>query len=220
MSDEDNAGTPAENAGAADAASKSGPDSPKGNSRWSKMRASKWFVPGVVIVVIVVIIAGGLAWHDTPAFCGQVCHESMQPYVDTYNSDNKGMMAVVHREAGDNCLSCHNPKVTEQVRELTIEVEGSWPSDETGHLALDSNLASEEFCTKGGCHDMNEVRTSVVLYADGDQTQTPYYPHASHQDGALQCGDCHKSHKTSVLVCNQCHALNVPEGWEVPGGNK
>lgn len=189
---------------------------PESRSGWQRIRRSRGFVPAVVIIVIVVIIAGGLAWHNTPGFCGTACHDSMQSYVDTYYSGDKGMMAAVHEEAGDNCLSCHEAKITEQVRELSLEVEGSWPADESGHLALDSNLASEEFCGKSGCHDMDEVRGMVILHAEGDD-QTAYNPHASHQDGALQCGDCHKSHKKSVLVCNQCHNLNVPEGWEVPG---
>ena len=43
-----------------------------------------------------------------------------------------------------------------------------------------------------------------------------FNPHSSHQDLALECGDCHKAHEKSVLMCNQCHKLNMPEEWEAP----
>ena len=75
------------------------------------------------------------------------------------------------------------------------------------------NMASEEFCAKSGCHDMDDVVDSTWGFEGNDEK---FNPHSSHQDLALECGDCHKAHEKSVLMCNQCHKLNMPEGWEAP----
>lgn len=74
-------------------------------------------------------------------------------------------------------------------------------------LADGADMASEEFCAKSGCHDMDDVVASTWGFeGNGEQ----FNPHSSHQDLALECGDCHKAHEKSVLMCNQCHKLNMP----------
>ena len=74
-----------------------------------------WIVGGVIAAVIVVAGAGFWVWHETPSFCNSICHSPMDAYVDTYYSGDKGMLVTAHAEAGNNCLSCHEPIITEQV---------------------------------------------------------------------------------------------------------
>ena len=156
------------------------------------------------------------AWHTTPGFCGTVCHTSMNKYVETYNSGNKGMLSVVHKEAGKNCLDCHNPKVTEQVSEVMAEWSGEYAMDSEGYVVMDdTQMASKEFCLKSGCHDSWDKVVQSTEGAFTDASGRVYNPHSSHQDGSITCGDCHKSHRASTLYCAKCHVItDMPEGWE------
>ena len=69
----------------------------------------------MVVAVLVVAGCGMLAWHETPSFCGTVCHTPMSTYLDTYEatpntqgvdaygnevSNTNSMLAVVHASAG------------------------------------------------------------------------------------------------------------------------
>lgn len=174
-------------------------------------KRNKWVVPGVIVAVIIVLGIGFGVWHESPTFCNAVCHDPMDPYVESVTNGHVGMAAYDHVQAGKNCLSCHQPKLTEQVSEVMIWTSDAFTTDEEGWLAPSKDFASEEFCARSGCHDMSEVISSTWGF-EGNAAQ--YNPHSSHQDQALECGDCHKAHSTSVLVCNDCHALNAPEGWE------
>ena len=118
------------------------------------------------------------------------------------------------RSPADSCLSCHEPVITEQVGEVMKWTSDDYPMTADGtKLADGADMASEEFCAKSGCHDMDDVVASTWGFeGNGEQ----FNPHSSHQDLALECGDCHKAHEKSVLMCNQCHKLNMPEGWEAP----
>lgn len=182
-----------------------GAQAPKASKR------NKWVIPGVIVAIIVVMGIGFGVWHETPSFCNSVCHDPMDPYVESVQSGHAGMAAYDHVQAGKNCLSCHEAKLTEQVSEVMAWVSDDFTTDENGKIAPSVDFASEEFCARSGCHDMNEVISSTWGF-EGNAEQ--YNPHSSHQDQALECGDCHKAHSTSVLVCNDCHALNAPEGWE------
>lgn len=83
----------------------------------------------VVVAVLVVAGCGMLAWHETPSFCGTVCHTPMSTYLDTYEatpntqgvdaygnevSNTNSMLAVVHASAGQGCMSCHEPSLDQQ----------------------------------------------------------------------------------------------------------
>ena len=145
-----------------------------------------WIIGGVVAAVIVVAGAGFWVWHETPSFCNAICHSPMDSYVDTYYSGDQGMLVT----SDDYPMTADGTK-----------------------LADGADMASEEFCAKSGCHDMDDVVASTWGFeGNGEQ----FNPHSSHQDLALECGDCHKAHEKSVLMCNQCHKLNMPEGWEAP----
>ena len=170
----------------------------------------KWIVLGVVVAVIVVAGAGFWAWHNTPGFCNAICHSPMDAYVETYDSNDPGMLVTQHKEAGDSCLDCHEAELTTQVSEVMAWVSDSYPMD-GDMLATGKEFANEEFCARPECHDMNEVVANTWGFCDNEPDENP---HSSHQDLALECGDCHKVHEKSTLVCNDCHDMNVPEGWE------
>lgn len=171
-----------------------------------------WITAGVVAAVVVVAGAGLWVWHETPSFCGAICHSPMNAYVETYNSEDPGMLASVHAASDETCLSCHEPKITEQVGEAMKWVADDYPMTADGAmLATGVDLASEEFCATGGCHDMADVVSQTWGFEGNDEK---YNPHSSHQDGSVQCSDCHKSHQTSTLYCAKCHDINLPEGWE------
>lgn len=173
-----------------------------------------WIAAGIVAAVVVVAGAGLWAWHETPSFCGSLCHSPMDAYVDTYYSEDPGMLASAHAAADETCLSCHEPKLTEQVGEAMKWIADDYPMTADGTMLVTGvDLASEEFCATSGCHSMTDVVAQTWGFEEND---AKYNPHSSHQDLALTCGDCHKAHETSVLVCNECHSLNMPEGWEAP----
>ena len=152
--------------------------------------------------------------HEQPSFCNAICHSPMDKYVETYSEGDPGKLVTQHAAAGDTCLSCHEAEFATQVSEAMAWASDSYPMDEaTGMLATGKEFASEEFCARSGCHSMDEVVAGTWGFEGNDEK---YNPHSSHQDYALECGDCHKVHEKSTLVCNECHALTAPEGWEAP----
>lgn len=174
-------------------------------------RKNKWIVVGVVAAVLVLAGAGFWVWHEQPSFCNAICHSPMDKYVESYYEGDAGKMVTAHADAGETCLSCHEAKLTTQVSEVMAWVSDSYPMGEDGMLATGKEFATEEFCTNGGCHNMNDVVNATWGFAGNDEK---YNPHSSHQDNNLECGDCHKVHETSTLYCAKCHDLNLPEGWE------
>ena len=180
-----------------------------------KKKGKKWpIVVGVVAVVLIAAGAGFWVWHEQPSFCNAICHSPMDKYVETYSEGDTGKLVTQHAAAGDTCLSCHEAEFATQVSEAMAWASDSYPMDEaTGMLATGKEFASEEFCAHSGCHSMDEVVAGTWGFEGNDEK---YNPHSSHQDYALECGDCHKVHEKSTLVCNECHALTAPEGWEAP----
>ena len=122
-----------------------------------------WIVAGVVAAVIVVAGVGFWVWHETPGFCNSVCHSPMDSYVETYYSGDKGMLVTAHADADENCLSCHEPVMTEQVGEAMKWVSDDYPMTPDGtKLATGKDFASEEFCAKSGCHNGYRVAESEI----------------------------------------------------------
>ena len=170
-----------------------------------------------VIVIVAVIVVGGAGlwiWHGQPSFCNAICHSPMDYYVDTYYEGDPGMLVTAHAQAGEDCLSCHEAVPTTQISEVMAWVADTYPMTEDGTmLATGKDFATEDFCLRSGCHEYSDVVASTWGFEGNDPK---YNPHSSHQDQALDCGDCHKSHEKSVLMCAECHDLNLPEGWEAP----
>ena len=199
-----------------------------------KKNKKKWVVVGVVLGVILLSGFGFWVWHNDPSFCGTVCHDSMDPYAQTYYATNgqpavdkwgndvsnsHAMLATSHAAQGKVCLDCHYPSLSQQLSEASETIAGNYylPLEEvdTLNLLLNANLSSDsgrgdEFCMNDTCHsDLTRQeltqRTSVLSFN----------PHAwQHEQN--QCSDCHKSHRASTIICTQCHNSAkeiLPDGW-------
>lgn len=213
-----------------DAAEENKPDGGAQAPSAKKPAKKRWpIVTGIVVAVVVVAGIGGLVWHNQPSFCNAICHTPMDGYLETYEaqsgqqatdkwgdtvSDASGMMASVHREKADaNCLSCHQPVLSEQVNEGMEWLSGNYyaPLEERDltDLVQARGVNSQQFCLNESCHNMT--------YDDLAQATSnmKYNPHETHYDG-LECSDCHKAHRASVYYCTKCHAdaeQDMPEGW-------
>lgn len=185
----------------------------EGSEGSQKKRPKRGLVTaGVIVAVLVAAGVGAWVWHDQPSFCNAVCHSPMDSYVESYSTDDPGLGIKAHADAGNNCLSCHEAKLTTQVSEVMAWVSDDYPMDETGtKLATGQVIATQEFCARPECHSMQDIVNSTWGFEGND---AKYNPHSSHQDNELECGDCHKVHEKSQLYCAKCHDLNVPEGWE------
>ncbi len=203
-------------------------------SRWGNKKAGplkRWQLSVVVLVVVFGAAGAGLyAWHETPGFCGAICHASMDGYVPTYEatpgepavdkwgnevSDASGMLAAVHRvDAKITCTGCHKPVIAEQITEGTRTVTGDYVAP-LSERNLDNLTAYEnyddstEFCLNEGCHNMTK---SELTEKTAGMTRNPHSWHHFQ----YTCTDCHKSHRASVLVCTSCHSdslEDLPAGW-------
>ena len=171
-------------------------------------KLKKLSIVGIVVVVLVIAGIGAFAWHNTPGFCGTVCHDTMNYYSTSYANDptalayqhghitGKGADTLRDGVADKNnaCLDCHPASTGEQIKD--------------GHYNAD-----KEFCLQ--CHDYDKVIQATANYNGGkhDGASGTFNPHASHQ-GDLECGTCHSVHGTPKLYCTSCHNAEVPEGWE------
>ena len=167
----------------------------------------------VVAAVAVAAVGGFAVWHNQPSFCNSICHTPMNAYVESYYNTDDTMLANAHMKAGKDCLTCHEPKIDEQVVEGMHWVTGDYTFDEdTQHLVSRSGeFATQEFCLNESCHNMDldklEKKTEWMAWN----------PHDFSEHGVTDCGDCHKMHSQSVITCSECHyqaAEDVPEGWD------
>lgn len=75
-----------------------------GKKRFGRLRAwgqrkvgrfKRWQVTGVVCLVVFAAAGGGmLVWHESPSFCGAICHASMDGYLPTYEAEPGGVAGV------------------------------------------------------------------------------------------------------------------------------
>lgn len=178
-----------------------------------------WIVAGVIVAVVVAAGIGFWIWHEQPSFCNAICHSPMDYYVDSYYSGENPQQGIYwHAAAGETCLSCHIPTLTEQATEVLAWVSDTYPMTPDGQkLASGKQFASEEFCAREGCHamgnNMNEITANTWGFWGNEEK---YNPHSSHQSSYLKCYDCHGIHETNILVCNECHDLKMSAGWEAP----
>jgi hypothetical protein len=220
-------------------------DTAEPNSEQPKrVRRKRW--PAVVGIIAVVAIAAGAgfwAWHETPGFCGAICHTPMenypatleasvgQPAVDKYGnavSDANGMLAAVHYAEGKDCLSCHPSDINQQLSEGTHWVSGDYdyPLKERSLVQLLESSGSgttsadgAEFCLREGCHVTSKgavMTPDDLLRATAGAVRNPHNaPSTSTHDALVyDCSDCHKAHRASVNLCSRCHTdATLPDGW-------
>ncbi len=181
------------------------------------LKISRKKMTAIVIAAIVIVAGFGFwTWHETPGFCGAICHTPMDKYADTYFADpssDDATLVATHAQAGKTCLDCHPAELGNQISEGMHWVSGDYAYDqETGKLISRSGeFATPDSCMTSSCHlfslDELEKKTSWM----------EWNPHDFTEHGVTDCGDCHKMHGTSVFVCTQCHyqaAESVPEGWD------
>ena len=130
-------------------------DTPSSASNAKAKKSKKPLIAGIVVAVVIVAGIGFWTWHNTPGFCG-VCHTPMSTYVDTFEaqtgtpavdkwgnnvSDASSMLAVTHKQAGVECLSCHVPSLGQQIGEVTETITGDYyyPLAETSITELMEN---------------------------------------------------------------------------------
>lgn len=199
-----------------------------------KKGIKKWpIVLGVILVVIIAAGVGVWTWHETPSFCGAICHTPMDNYLATYESeygeattdkwgneveDSSAMLAVSHAVseedggAGAECLDCHQPIISQQISEGLSWLTGgyTYPLTERSLEELTATWGvddEEEFCLNEDCHDMTR---DDLIEATSDMTRNPHVE----QHGSVSCSECHKAHRASVFYCTQCHSdCDVPDGW-------
>ena len=129
------------------------------------------------------------------------------------------MLAVTHKEHGEDCLSCHTPSIAEQLTEGIKWVTGDYvfplKERDTEKLTQARGATEDEFCLNSSCHhvtaDGTELKTrDDLIKATSDMKRNPHV--AQHQ--TLSCSDCHKAHRSSVMYCSTCHAdSEIPDGW-------
>lgn len=162
--------------------------------------------------------------------CSETCHTPMDPYPMTVDqvlggqgtdkfgnavSDTTGMLGVVHRAEGIDCLSCHQLDP-----EQTSEMESNWSTgnyvaplyersleDLVGDAYLQRGGEPDDLCLNESCHN---VTRGDLESATNDSAINPH----DNRHGEISCSECHKSHRASVNYCTQCHDdASVPEGW-------
>ena len=200
-----------------------------------KKGKKKWAIIGGVVGVIVVAAVGLWVWHSDPGFCNNpVCHDSMDPYVQTYYSEDNApatdkwgnevtnshaMLVVSHAAEGKACLDCHIPDLGQQLGEVGGTITGNYylPLEEVDVLSLrtNANLGSDsgrgdEFCMNDSCH--GDLTRQELTQRTANLS---FNPHAWQRE-QNQCSDCHKSHRASTVMCTECHAeakAILPDGW-------
>ncbi len=193
-------------------------------------------IAGVAVAVVVLAGAGMMVWHESPSFCGAICHTPMDGYVSTLTategesatdkygnevSDASAMLATVHAscDEGYGCLDCHVPTLSEQIGEATSWLSGDYEVVETSagtyvpeettleDLTEASGTYSLSFCLNESCHDLT---CDDLTELTSDLSRNPH----EWQHGVMSCDTCHKSHRASVLYCTKCHSdCELPSGW-------
>lgn len=177
-----------------------------------KRKRKRWpIVVSIVAVITVVAGIGGWVWHEQPSFCGAVCHDTMSPYVESWdNSTGKNFLASNHADADVACLDCHEPEISEQVGEAVKQVTGDYK------IPLKKMETDNSFCLREGCHDLAEVQQKGSITDANGKTANPHTQPVDKTNAAdphngtgepLACADCHSMHRKSAKLdnCYSCH---------------
>lgn len=164
-------------------------------------------VVGVLGAIVVVAAAGFWIWHETPSFCGTMCHDTMGSYLESYEESD--YMVAQHAAQGVRCLDCHEAELATQIAELQVQMSGDY------RIPFAKMKVEDEFCMRDGCHSHDEVVTGTANYvaADGtkinphEQTMDPnnrgrVNPHTT--SDAIPCATCHTAHRPSAQM-NYCY---------------
>jgi hypothetical protein len=171
------------------------------------------FIYSLVIPMVLGLVFLGFfsfyAWHETPGFCGEMCH-AMEPNYIGYTEPENNSMMIVHKEEGVACTACHTgPGWWGQVdallavpHEFVSEAFNLYDPDDLG------GFYDEESCLK--CHD-GEVAIALgeVKAVDGSMVN----PHLEEEP----CMNCHPAHSAgfgvSLKTCEICHGTALDD-WD------
>ncbi|MCL1799462.1 MAG: hypothetical protein FWG23_06980 [Eggerthellaceae bacterium] len=189
-------------------------------------RRKRWPVALAILGVIVVVAGVGfLTWHQTPGFCGTVCHTTMGSYLETY--ENSSYLVANHAAADVVCLDCHEADLTTQLAELQVQLGGDY------RLPLAKMETDDGFCLRSGCHTREDIVESMSDYETslGDkanphektvsaQSSILLDPHSDPSGETIACSTCHTAHRKSSEIdhcfvachhnqtfesCSNCH---------------
>ena len=190
----------------------------------------------VTIAVIVAVIAvGGFGfyqWHETPEFCGAICHSPMDMYLVNYTDgeydaygnkmeseeQSMAMMAFMHKEVNNQtCLQCHVAAMEEQITEGVHWITGNYEIAGTNSLGYDymhdatadqlvkyRSVTADQFCLAEGCHTTTEG--AAIMTRDQLTEATAYMgdrnPHKFDQHYGVN--QCTDCHKGHSQSVNMC----------------
>jgi hypothetical protein len=166
----------------------------------------------LIPVALGVVFMGFFAfyeWHETPEFCGELCH-AMGPKYEGYIEPENNSMMITHKEEGVPCTGCHvGPGWWGQVEAL-MSVPHEFISEAFNLYDLDDlgGIMHEEQCWK--CHDgSHALKPGDVVTVTGDLVD----PHT----GEETCFNCHPAHSAgfgvSLETCELCHG-HALDDWE------
>lgn len=176
-----------------------------------KRRRKAPLVIGILAAIVVVAGAGFWVWHETPSFCGTMCHDTMGSYLDSY--ENSDYLVADHAAQNIACLDCHEAELATQIAELQVQLSGDY------RIPLAKMETEDEFCLRDGCHTRDEIVAALSDYttADGtsvnphEQTIDPQAKGRTNPHGAgesIACATCHTAHRPSAEIqyCyDACH---------------
>ncbi len=171
---------------------------PKEPTLAPKKRRRAPIVAAIVVAVLVVAGIGGWVWHETPSFCGTMCHDTMGEHLANYDgTDASGGAGLAHLHAvssdATTCLGCHEADFESQIAELQAQMSGNYG---------DLTLGGRYYVDNQLCLDCHEGTYDAL--AETTSHLDPYNPHKQ-PHGQMNCNECHKGHAAQVDVCGQCH---------------
>lgn len=182
-----------------------------------------------VVLGAVALLAGGfLAWHETPGFCGDICH-SMEPLYETYEDPGNNSLMTAHVGDDVTCTGCHvGPGWKGQVGSF---LNVPWETvSEAFNLYEPGDLDGEVpagWCLK--CHDGDiaakpgNVTTAIGTLANPHDDDEGEGEDGEDEDGEDddeegdedECASCHTPHMPgtglSFRTCSICHGTVMPD---------
>ena len=138
-----------------------------------KKPVSKKRMTSIIVIAIVLVAAVGMwAWHNTPSFCGTLCHSTMNEHLQNYEGTDASQgagQAHVHAQAGVTCLDCHTADLGTQASEAMHQITGSY-SEEELQLGAGYYVDSEKClsCHGGSMEALAEKTASLGAYNPHD----------------------------------------------------
>lgn len=150
------------------------PDWPVFDLRLPSVRRMALLITSLVALNLVVMLVagyGGLHWMESPTFCGQVCHEPMEPQFTAWRAGPHARVACVNCHVGEGARGFMQAKLA-GTRQLAHVVTGTIPRPVPPGAQVP--FGGHDL-TCGRCHQPMNIPGDVIRvkreYAD-DETNT------------------------------------------------